>query len=207
MSLYIPQMNIQTSRNNWGQSVANNLLDAVRMNRQYELAQNKLDLQRQDLQLRKDAIADAKDQAKRQFQVQLAGEKDRLKEKEYERAMNKYDRDLTKFEQQKKKDYRNPLTQVMGNLPIPFGTQIALGASPVIDTLDKALGFDKSRSKKYRDEFREANPLPEQQPATLLDAIEEYQVMPPQRYLRDNLDPQGNIMSTEEVLNEIMRGY
>lgn len=46
MATYIPQMNTQTSRNNWGQSVANNLLDAVQKNRAFELQENQFENQK-----------------------------------------------------------------------------------------------------------------------------------------------------------------
>ena len=46
MATYIPQMNTQTSRNNWGQSVANNLLDAIQKNRAFELQENQFENQK-----------------------------------------------------------------------------------------------------------------------------------------------------------------
>ncbi len=97
MATYIPQMNTQTSRNNWGQSVANNLLEAVKMNRQHEIDTNRQNMQREQLEMQKQVVLDSKDRTEKQYNVDVASIKDQTLERDYDRDVAKWKKDRSEF--------------------------------------------------------------------------------------------------------------
>jgi len=147
MATYIPQMNTQTSRNNWGQSVANNLLDAVQKNRAFELQENQFEnqkaqqeianaraerqmgLEKQRLQLQQNADARAGSAEVRQQEVFDLKKKQMQDDKELAQILIKNKLDKSKRAGEANKDL-DAITEssVFGSELDPEGRVLSIGA-------------------------------------------------------------------------------
>lgn len=147
MATYIPQMNQQTSRNNWGQSVANSLLDAVEKNRAFELQENQFEnqkaqqeianaraerqmgLEKQRLQLQQNADTRADKGEARTQEVFDLKKKQMNDEKELAQILIKNKLDKSKYTGQANRDL-DAITEssMFGSELDPEGRVLSIGA-------------------------------------------------------------------------------